>query len=109
MPKSGMMKTVDATTTLTNADSEAEAHAQLDLNVPDATRKYVRIAQEAGLTPATMALAFARTRWFTSSVIIGATNLKQLKENLNSAEIMLSAEVLEQIEAVHKLYPNPAP
>jgi aryl-alcohol dehydrogenase-like predicted oxidoreductase len=78
-------------------------------NVPAATKEYVRIAQEAGLTPATMALAFARTRWFTSSVITGATNLDQLKENLDSAEVMLSPEALEKIEAVHKLYPNPAP
>jgi aryl-alcohol dehydrogenase-like predicted oxidoreductase len=78
-------------------------------NVPAASKEYVRIAQEAGLTPATMALAFARTRWFTGSVIIGATNLHQLKENLDSAEVMLSAEVLEKIEAVHRMYPNPAP
>ncbi len=78
-------------------------------NVPAASREYARIAQEAGLTPAAMALAFARTRWFTGSVIIGATNLDQLKENLDSAEVVLSAEVLEKIEAVHRLYPNPAP
>lgn len=78
-------------------------------NVPTASKEYVLIAQEAGLTPATMALAFARTRWFNSSVIIGATNLDQLKENLGSAEVVLSAVVLEQIEAVHKVYPNPAP
>ncbi len=78
-------------------------------NVPSATREYVRIAQESGLTPATMALAFARMRWFTSSVLLGATTLEQLKENLDSAEVTLSAEVLEKIEAVHRLYPNPAP
>jgi len=78
-------------------------------NVPAASREYVRIAQQAGLTPATMALAYARTRWFTGSVILGATNLEQLKENLDSAEAVLSAEVLEKIEAVHRLYPNPAP
>ena len=78
-------------------------------NVPSATKEYVRIAREASLSPAQMALAFARTRWFNSSVILGATNLNQLKENLDSAEVVLSAEVLEQIEAVHKLYPNPAP
>jgi len=78
-------------------------------NVPAATREYVRIAQEAGLSPATLALAFARTRWFTASVILGATSLRQLNENLDSAQVMLSAEVLEKIEAVHRLYPNPAP
>ena len=79
------------------------------LNVPAATREYVRIAREAGLTPATMALAFARTRWFTNSIILGATTLIQLKENLESANVTLPAEVLEKIEGVHRLYPNPAP
>lgn len=78
-------------------------------NVPAATKEYMRIAQEAGLTPATMALAFARTRWFSSSVILGATTLPQLRENLDSTEVTLSKEVLEGIETVHRLYPNPAP
>ncbi|MDH4283861.1 MAG: NADP(H)-dependent aldo-keto reductase [Gallionellaceae bacterium] len=78
-------------------------------NVPAATKEYVRIAREAGLSPATMALAFARTRWFTSSVLVGATSLQQLQENLGSAETDLSLDVLEKIEAAHKLYPNPAP
>jgi aryl-alcohol dehydrogenase-like predicted oxidoreductase len=78
-------------------------------NVPAASNEYVGIARAAGLSPATMALAFARTRWFTSSVIIGATNLDQLKENLDSAEVTLPAEVLEKIEAVNRMYPAPAP
>jgi aryl-alcohol dehydrogenase-like predicted oxidoreductase len=78
-------------------------------NVPAASKEYVRIANEAGLSPAQMALAFARTRWFTSSVLLGATSVQQLQENLDSAEVTLTAEVLEQIEAVHRLYPNPAP
>jgi len=78
-------------------------------NVPVAAREYVRIAQQAELSPAQMALAFARTRRFTGSVLLGATTLEQLRENLDSAEITLTAEVLEQIEAVHRVYPNPAP
>ncbi|MBU1427091.1 MAG: NADP(H)-dependent aldo-keto reductase [Gammaproteobacteria bacterium] len=79
------------------------------INVPPAVKEYMRIAEEAGLTPATLAIAFARTRWFNSSVILGATTLGQLKENLDSADINLSTEVLVKIEAVHKRYPNPAP
>jgi aryl-alcohol dehydrogenase-like predicted oxidoreductase len=79
------------------------------INVPPAVKEYLRIAHEAGLTPATLALAFARTRWFNSSVILGATTLAQLQENLDSAEVTLTADVLEQIEAVHRQYPNPAP
>lgn len=78
-------------------------------NVPAASREYVRIAQEAGLTPATMALAFVRMRHYTSSVIVGATTMQQLKENLESAPVLLSEETLAAIEAVHLNYPNPAP
>jgi aryl-alcohol dehydrogenase-like predicted oxidoreductase len=78
-------------------------------NVPAATKEYVRIAAEAGITPATLALAFARTRWFTHSVIMGATTLEQLRENLDSADIVLSADILEKIEGIHRLFPNPAP
>lgn len=79
------------------------------LNVPAASLAYVQIAQAAGLSPAQMALAYARTRWFTSSVILGATTLAQLQENLDSRELTLSADIIEQIETVHKRYPNPAP
>lgn len=78
-------------------------------NVPSATKEYVRIAQEVGISPATLALAYARSRWFTNSLIIGATSQQQLTENLASVEVNLTAEILEKIDAVHKLFPNPAP
>lgn len=78
-------------------------------NVPVASLKYAEIAREAGLIPAQMALSYARTRWFTSSVILGATTLAQLKENLDSSELALSGDVIEQIENTHRQYPNPAP
>ncbi len=78
-------------------------------NVPAASAKYVHIAREAGLQPAQMALAFVRTRWFCSSVILGATTTRQLAENLASSDLTLSAEILEAIENIHSRYPNPAP
>ncbi len=56
-----------------------------------------------------MALAYPRTRWYVTSVIVGATTLAQLEENLGSAGVTLPAEVLERIEEVHRRYPNPAP
>ncbi|MDP2143966.1 MAG: NADP(H)-dependent aldo-keto reductase [Gallionella sp.] len=100
--------------------ADPQAHGRLTLypnfglrynkpNVPAATKEYVDIANEAGLVAAQMALAWARTRWYTASVILGATSLAQLKQNLDSMELQLSAEVLERIEAVHRVYPNPAP
>lgn len=78
-------------------------------SVSPATREYVRIARDANLSPVKMALAWARTRWFTSSVIVGATTLEQLEENLDSADISLSTDTLAQIEQVHRTWPNPAP
>ncbi len=78
-------------------------------NVPAAAKEYARIAQEAGISPTVLALAFARTRWFTGSVIVGATTLQQLQENIESVSFSLSPEVISKIEAVQKSYPNPAP
>ena len=44
-----------------------------------------------------------------TSTIIGATNLDQLKENIQAFEIELSPEILQGIEAIHIQQPNPAP
>lgn len=74
-----------------------------------AIEQYVKIAREAGLDPAQMALAFVTSRPFVTASIIGATTMEQLESNLNSSELVLSDDVLEAIEAVHALHPNPAP
>lgn len=74
-----------------------------------ATAAYVRIAEEHGLSPAQMALAFVNTRPFVTSNIIGATTLEQLKENIDSIDVTLSKEVQQAIEAVHREMPDPAP
>lgn len=71
--------------------------------------KYVDLAREHGLDPAQMALAFVTSRPFVTSNIIGATSLEQLSSNLASSELILSAELLEAIEAIHRQQPNPAP
>lgn len=78
-------------------------------NTRDAAAAYVELALQHDLTPAQMALAFVRTRWFVASTIVGATTLEQLEENLDSAALELPAEVLEEIEAIHARYPNPTP
>jgi aryl-alcohol dehydrogenase-like predicted oxidoreductase len=78
-------------------------------NVNEAIAAYVDIAQRYKLTPAQLALAFVRSRWFVTSTIIGATTLEQLKENLESIHVVLSDEVSSEIDGVHTIYPNPAP
>jgi aryl-alcohol dehydrogenase-like predicted oxidoreductase len=44
-----------------------------------------------------------------TSNIIGATNLDQLKENIDSIHLHLSDEIIAEINAVHTQFPNPAP
>lgn len=74
-----------------------------------ATAAYVEIADRHGLSMAQMALAFVNDRPFVGSNIIGATGIKQLAENIDSAYLKLNKEVLEEIAAVHDRIPNPAP
>lgn len=74
-----------------------------------ATEQYAQLAEKHGLSLTQMALAFIKQQFFVTSTIIGATNLDQLKENIQAFEIELSAEVLQGIEAIHTQQPNPAP
>lgn len=75
----------------------------------DATKRYLKIAEDNSMTLAQMALAFVTDRPFITSNIIGATSLEQLNENIDSATITLSKEVLKAINEVHAELPNPAP
>ncbi|NMV25690.1 aldo/keto reductase, partial [Vibrio parahaemolyticus] len=74
-----------------------------------ATEAYVNLAQEHGLNPAQMALAFVNQRPFVASNIIGATNLDQLKANIDSIDLQLSDELLTEIQAIGTTYSNPCP
>ena len=47
-------------------------------------------------------------RPFVTSNIIGATNLTQLKENIDTALIKLSDDILEEIDVIHEAIPNPS-
>ena len=74
-----------------------------------ATRLYVELAQQHGLDPAQMALAYVNSRPFLTANIIGATTMAQLQSNIASATLSLSQEVLAGIEAIHAQHPNPCP
>ncbi|HEY5292939.1 MAG TPA: aldo/keto reductase [Burkholderiales bacterium] len=76
--------------------------------VAHAADEYCKLAQKRGLSAAEMALAFVRTRWFVASTIVGATDLAQLKQNIDSVKVELDAETLAGIEAIHRRYPSPS-
>ena len=72
-----------------------------------AIEKYVGIANKYGIAPSTFANAFVNDRPFVTSNIIGATTMDQLKENINSIDLTLFKEILDEIEDVHLSNPNP--
>jgi aryl-alcohol dehydrogenase-like predicted oxidoreductase len=75
----------------------------------EATRLYQEIAHENGLTLTELSLAFIEQQSFLTSTIIGASTMEQLKENINTIKVTLSEDVLQAINAVQALIPDPAP
>jgi aryl-alcohol dehydrogenase (NADP+) len=76
--------------------------------VKEAAAEYVRVAREAGLEPAAMALAFVRSRPFVASTLLGARTVAQLEANLATQSIALAPGVVAAIEAVNARYPSPS-
>ena len=74
-----------------------------------ATMLYNEIAKKHGISLTQMALAFVTQQPFITSNIIGATNLNQLKENIDSIHLSLSDEIISEINTIHNQIPNPAP
>jgi aryl-alcohol dehydrogenase-like predicted oxidoreductase len=75
----------------------------------EATKGYLKIAEQHNITLAQLSLAFVTSRPFITSNIIGATSILQLKENIDSINVTLNQDVLDAIEKVHNNIPNPAP
>ena len=75
----------------------------------EATKAYLKLAKELGLSLTTLALAFVSGRPFVTSNIIGATTLEQLKENIDSIHTKLDEDTLKEINTIHSKIPNPSP
>jgi aryl-alcohol dehydrogenase-like predicted oxidoreductase len=67
----------------------------------------VSLAKKHNIAPSTFANAYVNDRSFVTSNIIGATTTDQLKENIDSINITLSNEILDEIEDIHLSDPNP--
>lgn len=72
-----------------------------------ATAKYLKIAEEAGMSPVTLATAWSMNFDFVASTIIGARSAAQLTDSLAALDIKLSDDVMRQCDEVHAeiLYP----
>lgn len=85
----------------------------------DAVDEYARIAEEAGMSPTELSIAFVRTRRFIAengSVIVGAVTMEQLKENLapfdgdnhGGVDSLLSDDLMVAINEVHLRCKDPS-
>ena len=74
-----------------------------------AVRSYSRLANKYNMSLTHLALAFVNSQPFVTSNIIGATTMKQLKENIESIDVVLDDELLDEINQIHMSQPNPAP
>ena len=74
-----------------------------------AVEEYCKIAKKYNINFTQMSLKFCEIQPFMTSVIIGATTMEQLKENIESVNIKLSDELIKDLNDIQKIYPNPCP
>ena len=78
-------------------------------NCYKATQLYKELATANDMTLAQMALTFVNQQELVTSTIIGATSLEQLRDNIDAFDIVLSDELLWEIDKIQEMIPNPAP
>ncbi len=86
--------------------TERNRHRYNEPRLQPVIQTYVDLAKQHELDPVQMALAFATSRDFTTSTIIGTTSVEQMRIDIDAGAMELSAEVLADIEKLHQQYPN---
>ncbi|MCZ6796897.1 MAG: aldo/keto reductase [Gammaproteobacteria bacterium] len=84
-----------------------DLHGRISEYSNPAVDAYVEIARKHDLEPSQMAIAFCNHRPFVCSTIIGATTIAQLSNNIESTNVNLNSDVLEDIQQVYRRYPIP--
>jgi aryl-alcohol dehydrogenase-like predicted oxidoreductase len=70
---------------------------------------YVALAKELGISSVQLALKFTDTRPWTTSTIIGASNVRQLEEDLAAFDVPWTDEMEERVNALQTAHPDPCP
>lgn len=69
--------------------------------------KYVDLAALHDLDPAQMSIAYLLTRRYVRSVLIAASNTRQLEANITAAQTVLPKNLINAINKIHRQFPNP--
>ena len=75
----------------------------------NAIEEYYKISKKFELDMSQMSIKFCEMQDFMTSVIIGATTMEQLKTNIESVNVSLTSEILNEINKIQKMFPNPCP
>tara|TARA_Y100000816_G_scaffold13261_1_gene8745 strand:- start:352 stop:1386 length:1035 start_codon:yes stop_codon:yes gene_type:complete len=75
----------------------------------NAIEEYYKISKKYNLDMSQMAIKFCEIQDFMTSVIIGATTMDQLKTNIESVKVNLDKDIINEINAIQRKYPNPCP
>ena len=78
-------------------------------NMEKAVEEYFKISKKYDVNFTKMSLKFCEIQPFMTSVIIGATTMEQLKENIESVNINLTSDLIRDLNEIQKIYPNPCP
>ena len=72
-----------------------------------ATKAFMEIAADEGVSPVTLAVAWSKQHDFVASTIVGATRPYQMKEIIKAGPMRISAETNKRIDQVSKeiMYP----
>ncbi|MCB1518869.1 MAG: aldo/keto reductase [Hyphomicrobiaceae bacterium] len=89
----------------TRGELAGSAYRNNELTEP-AIRAYIELAKSHDLDVCQMAIAFCLTKPFMTSVIIGATNMDQLKTDIDAANLTLGDDVLDDIQSIFKRFPR---
>ncbi len=74
----------------------------------EAVEAYVALARRRGLTPVATGAGLRQEPVVLGAMIVGATSMAQLAEDVAAAQVELDAETLAEIAAVQVRFPNPA-
>ncbi|MEN5386561.1 aldo/keto reductase [Aliarcobacter skirrowii] len=90
-----------------NKRVQAMAHRFVNEKTLEATIKYMSLANDYGVSPVTLAVAYSKHFDFVASTIIGARKSEQLEESFKAFDFKITPEILAKIENIQKeiLYP----
>ena len=86
---------------------KAQANCFLNDKTKAATARYIEIAKRYDIDVTTMSTAWSKQHDFVASTIIGATTAKQLDQTLAALDLVLTDELMGELDLVHQeiLYP----